>query len=130
EVAGARAVDGVRSMGGRVARALTRSVDERRDRRRAQEAFWAVPTKNTLDRATAMLPRLLYERLDDLGLDFAVLYPTTGLGVPFIPDDEVRRATCRAFNRYVADTFREFSARLSHGAVIPMHTPQERSEEL
>ena len=36
------------------------------------------PTKNTLDRATAMLPRLMYERLDDLGLDFAVVYPTAG----------------------------------------------------
>src|SRR5436309_2348083 len=59
EVAGLRAVDGIKSMGSRVVHALTQSLDERRDRRRAQEAFWAVPTKNTLDRATAMLPKLL-----------------------------------------------------------------------
>jgi hypothetical protein len=32
-----------------------------------------------LDRATAMLPRLMYERLDDLGIDFSVVYPTAGL---------------------------------------------------
>ena len=30
--------------------------------------FWGLPARNTLDRATAMLPRLLYERLDQLGI--------------------------------------------------------------
>ena len=52
-----------------------------------------------------MLPRLLYERLDELGLDFSVLYPTTGLSVPFISNDEVRRAACRAFNTFAAEQF-------------------------
>jgi len=47
---------------------------------RAQEAFWAIPTTNTLDRATELLPKLLYERLDEFGIDFSVLYPTAGLG--------------------------------------------------
>ncbi|MHA7839192.1 MAG: amidohydrolase family protein, partial [bacterium] len=41
--------------------------------------WWAYPARNSLDRATGMLPGLLYERLDELGLDFAVLYPTLGL---------------------------------------------------
>ena len=35
--------------------------------------WWTLPAANTLDRATAHLPRLLYERLDDFGIDFAVL---------------------------------------------------------
>src|SRR5436190_15771901 len=55
------------------------SIDERRQTRALRPPWWAVPTRNTLDLATAMLPGLLYERLDDLGVDFAVLYPTLGL---------------------------------------------------
>src|ERR1700678_213519 len=60
---GSRAVDGFRSFNGRVSKRLTASEDERKRRRRAQEAFWALPTKNTRDRATEILPRLLYQRL-------------------------------------------------------------------
>ncbi|HVA76713.1 MAG TPA: amidohydrolase family protein [Candidatus Binataceae bacterium] len=129
-VAGARAVDSFRSRNERVQHALAMTPEERRDTRRAQEAFWGVPAKNTRDRATAILPRLLYERLDEFGFDFTVLYPTAALGVAFIPDDEMRRATCRAFNLYVADQFREFSDRMTPAAAIPMYTPAEAIEEL
>ncbi len=34
-----------------------------------------------------MLPELMYRRLDELGIDFAVLYPTYGLPVTAIPND-------------------------------------------
>ena len=122
---GSRAVEGFRSFNGRVSKRLTSSEDDRKRRRRAQEAFWALPTKNTRDRATEILPRLLYERLDEFGMDFTVLYPTAGLGIPFHPDDETRRATCRAFNRFIAEFFGEFSDRMTPAAVIPMHTPEE-----
>lgn len=71
-----------------------------------------MPTKNTLDRATATLPKLLYERLEEMGIDFAILYPTQGMFAPHINDEEVRGAACRAFNRFHADVFREFRARL------------------
>ena len=54
-----------------------------------QTPWWGIPTRNTLDRATAMLPRLLYERLDELGLDVAVLYPTYGLIPIHITDEEL-----------------------------------------
>ncbi|MBI3304081.1 MAG: amidohydrolase family protein [Deltaproteobacteria bacterium] len=104
--------------------------DERRDQRATIPPWWALPAKNTLDRATAMLPKLLYERLDDIGLDVAVLYPTFGLLPPHLDDEEIRRATCRAFNTYHADIFREYADRLIPVAVIPMHTPQEAIEEL
>jgi len=104
---------------------------ERRERRMLQPGWWGVPTKNTRDRATAMLPKLLYERMGELGLDFAVLYPTSGaLFAPFLRDEEVRRAACRAFNMYTADQFRGLGDRLTPAAVIPMHTPQEAVEEL
>src|SRR5271156_3623044 len=58
------AVDGFRAFNGRVAKALAETSEERKRRRVAQEAFWAIPTKNSLDRAPELLPKLLYERLD------------------------------------------------------------------
>ena len=87
----------------RIPNALPMSVAARRRRRIGQEAFWFLPTKNTLDRATAMMPRLLYERLDDLGLDFCVIYPTNGLGYYRLPPEKHRRALCRAYNTFAAD---------------------------
>src|SRR5229473_2303587 len=105
--------------------------EERSDRRMLQPPWWALPTKNARDRATAMLPPLLYERMDEIGLDFAVLYPsTTALFAPFQRDDEVRRATCRACNMFIADLFGEFKDRIAPAGVIPMHTPEEAIEEL
>jgi len=130
EVGGSHAAEGLKSMGARVIENLKLSNDERRKDRRAIEAWWGVPAKNTLDRATALLPKLLYERLDEFGFDFTVLYPTLGLRMPFIPDAESRRVACRAFNRFLADQFREFSDRMTPAAVIPMHTPEEAIEEL
>jgi len=106
------------------------SPEERRERRATRGVWWGMPTKNTLDRATASLPGLLYERLDDFGVDFAVLYPTLGLPLPHIDDEELRRALSRAFNTFYADIYREYADRLTPAAIIPMHTPEEALEEL
>lgn len=106
-------------------------AEERREKRMLQPGWWGVPTKNTRDRATAMLPKLLYERMEEIGLDFAVIYPTSGsLFAPFLRDEEVRRAACRAFNMYTADQFKGLEDRLTPAAVVPMYTPQEAVEEL
>ncbi|MGQ0810463.1 MAG: amidohydrolase family protein, partial [Nitrospiraceae bacterium] len=67
------------------------SPAQRRDKRIPRQAWWGLPTKNTLDRATATLPKLRYERMDDLGLDFAMIYPSLGLPIPHIEDEELRR---------------------------------------
>ncbi len=104
--------------------------EERRDQRATVSPWWALPAKNTLDRATSMLPKLLYERIDDFGLDVTVLYPTLGLAAPHFDDEEIRRASCRAFNLYHARIFRDYAGRLIPVAVIPMHTPQEAVDEL
>ena len=99
--------------------ALGMSVAERRRRRIAQPAFWSRQAENTLDRATAMLPRLLYERLPEFGTDFAIIYPTAGLRLPRIADDATRRAVIRAHNVVTADYFRPLAdpaaAALGHG---------------
>src|SRR5439155_5651991 len=76
---------------------LSMSPAERRHKRLGQQAFWARQAENTLDRATAMMPKLLYDRLDELGLDFVVVYPTAGLRLPRIQDDAARRAVIRAY---------------------------------
>jgi len=93
-------------------------------------SWWALPAENTLDRAASMLPGLLYERLPEIGLDFAVVYPTLGLMVGSIDDADTRRAVARAFNRFYAEAFAPFSRRLTPAAVIPMHTPEEAVAEL
>jgi predicted TIM-barrel fold metal-dependent hydrolase len=110
--------------------ALSMSLAERRRRRVAQPGFWTRQAGNTLDRATAMMPRLLYERLDEFGSDFAIIYPTAGLRVPRISDDATRRAVVRAHNVVTADYFRNLSDRMTPAAIIPMHTPEEAIEEL
>ena len=79
------------SMAG-AARTAVPPGDERRQRGMFAVAMWGIPARNTLDRATVMLPHLLYDRLDEMGVDFAVLYPTYGLTVTALADDELRCA--------------------------------------
>ena len=130
KIGGDLAVEGFSSRPKLIDKQLSMSVAERRKRRVGQQGFWGLPTKNTRDRATAIMPQLLYERMDELGFDFSVMYPTAGLGLHGIADDETRRVTCRAFNTFSADYFRDFSDRMTPAAVIPMHTPEEAIEEL
>jgi predicted TIM-barrel fold metal-dependent hydrolase len=130
KVGGTKAAEGLKSREEVVTRILMLPPEQRHEERRTLPAWWAFPTKNTLDRATALMPKLLYERMGELGLDFTVLYPTTGLALPFIGNDESRRAACRAFNMYIADTFRDYSDKMTPVAVIPMNTPDEAIEEL
>ena len=130
KIGGQAAVDGFSFFPKLVQKELAMSVADRRATGTGQQAFWAFPTKNTRDRATAVIPKLLYERLDEFGFDFSVMYPTAGLGLPLIPDPKQRQAACRAFNTFSADYFAEYSDRLTPSAVIPMHTPDEAIEEL
>ena len=105
------------------------SSQERLHQRRRRPTWWGEPA-NTLDRASAMIPALLRERLDDFGVDFALIYTTVGLPYMANPDDELRRAMTRALNRMSAEMFRPFAQRMTPVAVIPMHTPHEALEEL
>src|SRR5207237_114687 len=114
----------------RVPNSLRMNVDERARKRVGMEAFLSTPSENTLDRATAMLPRLLYERLEDLGLDFCVVYPTAGLSYHRMQDTRLRRAICRAYNVFTAEQFKGLSDRVIPAAIIPMYTPEEAIEEL
>jgi predicted TIM-barrel fold metal-dependent hydrolase len=93
--------------------------------------FWGQPLRNHgVDLATATFPDLLYRRLDEMGLDFTVLYPTSGLNAQTYNDEETRRASCRGLNDYYADYWMSHPDRMTPVAMIPMHTPQEAVEEL
>jgi predicted TIM-barrel fold metal-dependent hydrolase len=114
----------------RVPNSLKLTPAERAQRGLGMETFWGRQSKNTLDRATAMMPRLLYDRLDELGLDYAVIYPTAGLSIHRIADDATRRAVIRGFNIVTFDFFKGLEDRMTPVAVIPAHTPDEAIEEL
>ena len=130
KIGGEAAVEALAIASDRVPSALGLSLAERRRRRIGQEAFWGSPSENVLDRATAMMPRLMYERLEDLGIDFCVVYPTAGLGYHRMQDTRLRRAICRAYNVFTADQFRGLGDRVIPAAIIPMYTPEEAIEEL
>jgi predicted TIM-barrel fold metal-dependent hydrolase len=104
--------------------------EERRAKRVYRPSWWSFPARNSLDRATAMLPALLRARLDELGIDFAVVYTTMGIFLPRIENDEMRQATCRALNVMVKEIMGGHGDRLSGVATIPTYTPQEAIAEL
>jgi predicted TIM-barrel fold metal-dependent hydrolase len=87
--------------------------------------WWGIPSENTLDRATAISPNLMYSRMDELGFDYAVMYPSGGLGLMNVADEELRHAGTRAYNRYYAEIFGGHRDRMEPVAMIPMYTPEE-----
>ena len=105
------------------------SAAELADHRIPRPPFWAVAAE-TADRATAMLPKLLRERLDEFGFDYSIVYPTFGFFLIDQPDEELRRASCRAQNMMVADLFGGDADRMTPAACIPTVTPIEAIAEL
>jgi predicted TIM-barrel fold metal-dependent hydrolase len=103
---------------------------ERRRLHRYRPGWRGVVTRDTLDTATVMLPSLLYDRMDELGIDFSVVYPTIGLRFFEFDDESMRRGACRALNRYNRDVFDGLRDRLEPVAAVPMHTPEEAVAEL
>src|SRR2546428_14149089 len=89
---------------------------------------WGEPG-NTLDRAAAMVPSLFYERLDDFGIDFALVYTSLGLFYVSNPDEELRRSVSRAVNRMNAELVRPYAHPMTPAARVPAHTPAEAIDE-
>jgi predicted TIM-barrel fold metal-dependent hydrolase len=96
---------------------------------RAMPSWWGWQTANVRDRATAHLPALLYERLDELGIDFTILYPSMALGYFETTDVELSSAVCRAVNRANARIFEPYRDRCTVGAMVPINTPEQAVEE-
>lgn len=130
EALGAAAFERYRSQSSPLARIMDADNDRRLATRTPQSAWWGTPARNTRDLATAAAPALMYERMDELGLDYAVLYPTKGFGIAGIGDDELRAGVCRGFNEFYAATYFPHSDRMTVAGVVPMHTPTEALEGL
>ena len=113
--------------GSRLWQALT--PEERLAQRAYRSPWWGFPN-DARDLATATAPQLFYERLDELGIDFAVVYPSVGLQLPAQRDEKTRRNGCRAYNRYASEQLAGLGDRLLPVAVIPTATPEEALEEL
>ena len=96
-----------------------------------QQIFWGMPSgRQSLDRATAMLPKLYRERLDEAGIDVGIVYSTACLPLMHVRDDEMRQVGHRALNTMLADIFSEVGDRLIMNCVIPMFSPTEAINEL
>ena len=106
------------------------SDEERFEQHVQRPPFWVHPAKNTYDLATAMLPNLMRARMDEIGIDFSIIYPTFGLLLPRIPEEDVRRAACRALNLMHAELMCDHADRMIPAAAIPMYTPEEGVQEI
>ena len=111
------------SIGSGLSGALFMSALSWAERRRAwatRPSWWSLPAANSLDRATSHIPKLMYERLDDFGIDFAVLYGSRTLTTTAIRDAEVRQVACRALNAFNAEVYAPYADRMTPAAQIPM----------
>jgi predicted TIM-barrel fold metal-dependent hydrolase len=90
---------------------------------------WFTPA-NTRDYAAVTMPAVMYERMDETGFDFSVVYPTYALHIAHIADDAARRGLCRLFNEMVAEDYAPYRDRLSPVAVLPLSDPDEGIEAL
>lgn len=134
EEAGAAAADRFLAQSGFVTRPATddywsATEAQTRKTRRPAAPWWGSPTE-ALDRATAFLPALLAERLEELGLDFSIIYPSVGLMFAQHEDDAMRIGGCRALNAYLAHAVGDHPDRLTASALIPMQTPGEAIETI
>lgn len=130
DAGGAGTVQWLKSRKPRFANWYAETEQQRRESWSAAPAWWFV-TQDPLDRATASLPKLLYERMDELGLDLTVLFPSNTMSFMSLPDPgELRQVLCRASNTYLADMYRDYGDRMIPMALIPTTTPKEAIAEL
>ncbi len=85
---------------------------------------WHVPS-STEYYATVTSPRRYHDRLGEAGIDFAVLYPTMGIALLQLLDDEQRVTLCRLYNEFMAEQYRAYGDRFTVAALVPMNSPDE-----
>jgi len=69
------------------------------------------------------------KHMDELGIDFQMLYPTIFLR-KLTDTDEARVAICRGYNRWLADIWAQSDGRLRWACVLPLSVMDESIREL
>ena len=90
---------------------------------------WFFPADADYLASVALAPRY-YERLQDAGIDFSVLYPTLGLMIGALREDEQRVILSAIFNEWMAEQYKPFGDRITVAAVIPAFNPDEAVAEM
>ncbi len=68
--------------------------------------------------------------LDDVGIEWTVLYPTLALSYGKIVSRDYAAAVCRAYNDWLAETYVQFNPRFKGMEIIPMQDPEVAVQEL
>jgi predicted TIM-barrel fold metal-dependent hydrolase len=106
------------------------TVEERRRQRLRRPSYWGVPV-NVRDRAATAIPGLFYDRLDDWGIDLAIVFPSIGLTLGRdIADPELGTVALRAYNTMVADLFSPYLDRMVPVGVLSLAEPTDAIEQM
>lgn len=74
-----------------------------------------------------------HARIPDMeaeGIDAAVLYPSLGLFLGAVENPDFAAATCRAYNRWLADYCKPYPERLFGAAMLPMQSVEGALQEM
>ncbi len=126
---GGSAVDAYMSFMRQVNDWYSTPLQQRMDARSMRIPWWGGPA-GTRDKATSMLPDLMYHRLDEFGIDYCIISGSRFATGFMTSDPKLRKAFCRANNHLNAEMFAPYSDRLTAAAVIPMDNPDVAIEEL
>lgn len=75
-------------------------------------------------------PKEWVQFLDDVGIDWTVVYPTAGLAVGRIIAEDWAIAACRAYNNWLHEKFTSKSPRIKGAALIPIQDTEAACAEL
>lgn len=70
------------------------------------------------------------EFMDQIGIEYAVLFPTTGQRIGRIVDRDYAVGAARAYNEWLTETYLRRDPRFKGIGILPMHDPEAALEEL
>jgi predicted TIM-barrel fold metal-dependent hydrolase len=90
----------------------------------------AVETPPQRDERPTVVPDAWVEFLEDIGIEWTVLYPTRGLSYGKMVSLDYAVVACRAYNDWLYETYLKFDPRFKGMSLIPMQDPEEAAKEL
>ena len=90
----------------------------------------AVETPPQRDGRAPVGPKGWLDFIDDVGIEWTVLYPTVALAYGKMVSRDAAVETCRAYNDWLSETYLKRDPRFKGMALIPMQDPEEAVKEL